>query len=154
MHAANPEVSPFPRGDVVEPSVASTSAVTTVTAVVPGNASGMPKTVTVVMEDDVVNYQYTSLPAIPSAMVYLTHVLDAESPSDGYERCVLPTNVSDYNSQFLMVMQATLVDFCGMNLFKQKSVYDLNHERTFWIESIIPMFKKFAGITTLVHFEW
>jgi hypothetical protein len=150
LHAANPEVSPFPREDIVELPVANTW---TVRAIVPVDGSAIPTSFTVLIDDNVANYQNTSLPSIPSAMAYLTHMLDAQTPSDGITRCMCVINTSDYDGQFLQVMQGTLVDIF-VNAANRDFFYDRNHEMHSWFTSFIPMFNYLGNKTDLVQFLW
>ncbi|KAI8575785.1 hypothetical protein K450DRAFT_284073 [Umbelopsis ramanniana AG] len=100
------------------------------------------------------NLSRLSLNAIPNAMEYLKRVLKAENPSEAIARCVEEIDVSTYNGQFLAIMQGTLNDFCTMRRTKTNFKYPDDHERTYWIDSVAPMFKYFSTITDLVSFIW
>ncbi|KAI9281445.1 hypothetical protein BC943DRAFT_329921 [Umbelopsis sp. AD052] len=95
-----------------------------------------------------------SLSAILKAKDFLITVLDAENPSKGLKACFEMFDLSTYDGQFLASMRATLFDFCSMSSTNSSFKYSDNHERTFWIESIVPIFKFFGRITDLVTFKW
>ncbi|KAI8575866.1 hypothetical protein K450DRAFT_259513 [Umbelopsis ramanniana AG] len=100
------------------------------------------------------NRNYLCLNAIPNAMEYLKRVLKAESPSEAIGRCVEKIDVSTYNGQFLTIMRGTLYDFCITRLTKPNFEYTGDYEMTYWVDSVLPMFRYLARITGLVLFNW
>ncbi|KAI8575786.1 hypothetical protein K450DRAFT_202597 [Umbelopsis ramanniana AG] len=95
-----------------------------------------------------------SLKAIPSAIEFLNRVLEAKTPSEAHARCAENIDSSTYHGQFLAIMQATLQDFCAVRRNQPSFKYTDNHERTFWINSVIPMFRYFGFLTDLASFKW
>ena len=54
--------------------------------------------------------------------------------------------------QFTNLIAYTLTDYhCN---YKQPMISNNNHERTFFVEYIVPMFKYFAKETNLLGFSW
>ena len=100
------------------------------------------------------NLDLVSLKAIPNAWDYLKNILDAEDPSEAILRCTIPTDQTSHNGKFLSVIRGTMTDFCYMYYSMRDPLPADNMERTFWVESVIPMFKYFAGITELIKFRW
>ncbi|ORZ01706.1 hypothetical protein BCR43DRAFT_434869 [Syncephalastrum racemosum] len=49
------------------------------------------------------------------------------------------------------IMAATLTDFAVM---MRRSDFNRTSERTFWVESVVPMFKYFAAETNYITFSW
>lgn len=66
----------------------------------------------------------------------------------------LPPCTTGLHNQFLTVVQLTLTDFYGRIALHPNQMYNHNHERTFWVESVIPMFKYFSKMTGLISFNW
>lgn len=90
-------------------------------------------------------------------MEFLSKILDMNTPSDALSNlysAIPKTDLATHHGQFIAIMQATLADFCSMTLTNQTFTYIHNHERTYWAECIIPMFKYFSRITKLVQFKW
>ncbi|KAI8577933.1 hypothetical protein K450DRAFT_200828 [Umbelopsis ramanniana AG] len=95
-----------------------------------------------------------SLKAVPNAMEFLKRVLEAETPLEAIGRCAAQNiDVSTYHGQFLAIMLGTLQEFCIMRMTKPSFQYTDNDERTYWVESVIPMFRYLGMITDLVSFN-
>jgi hypothetical protein len=62
-----------------------------------------------------------------------------------------PISPSD---KFLLVIQLTMIDFCGMHFTEIDHFHNVNPEVPSWVESVIPMFKYSASVTGMVDFKW
>ncbi|CAO3667966.1 unnamed protein product [Rhizopus stolonifer] len=54
--------------------------------------------------------------------------------------------------QIIKIIQFTLTDFAGK--CNRSQLFEPKHERTFWIDKIIPIFQSIGDQTGLVGFEW
>lgn len=54
--------------------------------------------------------------------------------------------------QIIKIIQFTLTDFAGK--CNRSQIFEPKHERTFWIDKIIPIFQSIGDQTGLVGFEW
>lgn len=100
------------------------------------------------------NDTLASLKAIPNAWDFLNGIFDAENPQATLSRCMIPIDLSNLHNKFHWVMRVTLIDFCTAYLTNPGDAPTNNLERTFWVQSIVPMFKFFAGTTGLIKFSW
>ncbi|KAG2171880.1 hypothetical protein INT44_006109 [Umbelopsis vinacea] len=66
----------------------------------------------------------------------------------------LPPNTTELQQQLLMTAKLTLTDFYAMVALHPNRPYEHNHERTFWVERVVPMFKYLSKITGLISFKW
>lgn len=98
--------------------------------------------------------EFASLKAIPNAWDLLETILSKEDPSEVFSHWRTPIGQSSYDSKFLLVMQVTLIDFCSKYVAERDRLRAVDQEITYWVETVIPMFKYFAGITGMIHFKW
>jgi hypothetical protein len=90
---------------------------------------------------------FANLDAIPNARDLLKNILEATSK---WQTSIDQT--SD-DGQFLSVMRVIMLDFCLKNSVARDRVHAVVSERTYWVETAIPMFERFAEITGLIHFR-
>lgn len=98
-----------------------------------------------------------SLSKKPDVYAYLQQLVITTDPTTFMKSIWsqdLPPCTTDLQNQFLMVVQYTLTDYHGMIGLDSNQPYNHNHERTFWVERVIPMFKYFSKKTGLVSFKW
>lgn len=62
--------------------------------------------------------------------------------------------LSEQEAEFCRVIKLTMMDFSSVGASKSNHNYNNNHERSFWVEQAIPMFKYLGRITGLVKFGW
>lgn len=99
-------------------------------------------------------HESASLKAIPNAWGFLNETLDAEDPLAALSRCLIPMDLTSHHNRFLLVMRVTLIDFCIMHLSNRNNRSADIPEKTFWVQSVVPMFKFFAGCTGLFNLDW
>jgi hypothetical protein len=103
------------------------------------------------------NRRLESLSRIPDVHAFLTQLVMKPDPAT-FLKSIWNQNVTPcttgLQNQFLMVVQLTLTDYYGMIALDPNQPYNHNHERTFWVERVIPMFKYFSKMTGLVSFKW
>jgi hypothetical protein len=103
------------------------------------------------------NRRLESLSKIPNVHAFLKQLM-ITTDSATFLKFIwnqnLPLCTTGLQNQFLMVVQLTLTDYYGMIALDPNQPYNHNHERTFWVERVIPMFKYFSKMTGLVSFKW
>ena len=90
-------------------------------------------------------------------LLFLKNFLATSTPSEALQFLLkqdLSIDITTKQSQFMMAVKATLIDFCFMYAKQPAQPYPHNHERTFWVEHVVPIFKYFASLTSLVSFKW
>ncbi|EIE82629.1 hypothetical protein G6F55_000995 [Rhizopus delemar] len=97
-----------------------------------------------------------SLGNFPSVLRILNQMMD-----DNVEYSTFPQNLWSFQSQAIMwspleneffsVIAIIMTDFWG--LFKRID-FNRNHERTFWVEYVVPLFKHFSTMNKGVIFSW
>jgi hypothetical protein len=88
---------------------------------------------------------FANLDAIPNALDLLKNILEATSK---WQTSIDQT--SD-DGRFLSVMRAIMLDFCLNKSVARDRVHAVVSEKTYWVETAIPMFKRFAEITDLIR---
>jgi len=103
------------------------------------------------------NRRLESLSKLPDVHAFLKQLVITTDPAIFLKSIWshnLPPCTTGLQNQFLMVVQLTLTDYYGMIALDPNQPYNHNHERTFWVERVIPMFKYFSKMTGLVSFKW
>jgi hypothetical protein len=62
--------------------------------------------------------------------------------------------LSEEEAELYSVIKLTMIDFSSMAAPKANPNFGHNHERSFWVEQAIPMFKYLDRLTGLAKFRW
>ena len=123
-----------------------------------GNAEGSEEVEKEVLANRISNREFRSLDHVsPDILPFLRNILAKNSKADFLHSLCLHDQAHDLPddaSKLMLVIKTTLTDFYAMVAYATSSPYDHNHERTFWVDRVVPMFKYFSKITGLVEFKW
>jgi hypothetical protein len=97
------------------------------------------------------NLVFASLTTLTGARNYIMTILREEKKSEALSRFMTPLDVTSVHGKFFFAMLATLIDFGTMHFSSGDQLPTDNLERTFWVQSAIPMLKYFARITSLME---
>jgi hypothetical protein len=103
------------------------------------------------------NRNLESLSKMPVVQRFLKNLVVINDPANFLKSIWdhnLPPDTTRLQQQFLMTAKLTLTDFYAMVALKPNQPYNHNHERTFWVERVIPIFKYLSKMTGLVSFKW
>ncbi|KAI9265471.1 hypothetical protein EDC94DRAFT_693140 [Helicostylum pulchrum] len=99
---------------------------------------------------------FASLGRFPHVLTAIKHMMDEDVVYETF-----PMNLWSFQAQaitwsteennFYSVVSIVLTDFWG--LFK-RDTFNIEHERTFWVEYVVPVFKHFFSINKGVIFSW
>lgn len=98
---------------------------------------------------------FASLGRFPHVLTAIKHMMDEDVVYETF-----PMNLWSFQAQaitwsteendFYSVVSIVLTDFWG--LFK-RDTFNIEHERTFWVEYVVPVFKHFSSINKGVIFS-
>jgi hypothetical protein len=123
-----------------------------------GNTEGAEEVEKEVLANRIANREFGSLNHVsPDILPFLRNILAKNSKADFLHSLCLHDQAHDLlddASKLMLVIKTTLTGFYAMVAYATTSPYDHNHERTFWVDRVVPMFKYFSKITGLVEFKW